>query len=318
MEYAYQATSEVGALPLLGSLIRALGKGWKVCVIVDQPTVAQYIAFQKYVRDKKQLQITTLQNIPSDFHDVSLVIVHGADSKTLTQIRTQARTTKTHCMVVVDVPDDSYDLISHFAETPLHARGIWAITGTGKGKTTSALGIGAQALLDGKKVAVVQWFKERKQSGTLTWAINEHEFPDLLLEPERFTFHPTGLGFFGSPTMDRVKGEQAYQAHRAKAYEGLQLAKKILTQGHYQTLILDELVDTVSDIVGNIPYPLIDLKDVQQLLALAAESSQTQVVVTGRRVTQHWHSYVQNSLVVTEVKHPWSAKHLGAISGLDY
>ena len=49
---------------------------------------------------------------------------------------------------------------------------VYVFTGNGKGKTSAALGVGVRAALSGMKVAIVQWYKEKR------WPIAEHKIGD--------------------------------------------------------------------------------------------------------------------------------------------
>jgi ATP:corrinoid adenosyltransferase len=162
----------------------------------------------------------------------------------------------------------------------------------------------------------VQWFKE-KSSGHLTWSINEHLASKYLLEPSRLSFHPTGLGFFGSPALDRVKGEEAFLKHRQNALEGVKLASQLLREGEIGALVLDEFVDTLNAISGNLPQDLLRQEEVQALLRDAV-ASRVPVAVSGRRVTPEWRDFIQTQVEIENLRHPWTHEKRGAVSGLDF
>lgn len=310
LKYAYDAPEKFGEMVLLGSAVRALGKGWRVLVVSDKRLKKSFLNLQKKLKRPEFLEVVTVSNFEDVFQTgkFDLVVMEKAFSNI---------SPKSHVMVVdQSAVSEKYDLISKFRIQNLHEKGVTAVTGNGKGKTTTALGYAVSALVQNEKVAVIQWFKERK-SGDLTWAINEHNFPDLLKDPSQFEFFPTGLGFYGSPQMDRVKGDHAYQQHREKAYAGLKLAKEFISERKYSYIVLDEFIDTVKEIAGNIEYPLIDLKDIQEFLEWAARQS-VKIIVTGRKVTKDWEKYISDSIEITEVKHPWSTRSSGALSGLDF
>ncbi len=321
LEYLYQSTDPSGLYALLGSLVRAVGKeGWRVGVVASAATYPTFVALQALLNTSDRLVIkpTSEATFFSAAPPFDLVLIDAMHETATVKSLRDSLIGQSHVMVAGNDPQsDDYDLITGFTQQQLHPQGVIAFTGTGKGKTSSALGLAAQAITQGQRVAIIQWFKERK-SGKLTWAINEHEFPAQLRDPDLIEFYPTGMGFYGSPDLDRVQGEQAYQQHRAKAWEGVDLAYAKLASGEYAVIVLDELVDTVAEIAQNIEYPLIDLADVQQLLATAQNQSKTRVVVTGRRVSDHWAAYVRESHVLTELRHPWSSKGKGAVSGLDF
>jgi cob(I)alamin adenosyltransferase len=309
LEYLYQIPEMYMFAPLLGSVVRALGKGWRVGIDIQGGSIQLFEQLKKILIEPERLQIN------SDDRNVQLLLIGGVKPAIINKKRDSiASLGKHHVMVAGQEVDEKYDLISKFDIEFSGQKGVTAITGTGKGKTTTAIGLATEQLIKGKKVAIIQWFKERK-SGAMTWAINEHFFPDMLQQSEGMRFEPMGLGFFGSPTMDRV-GE--YQAHREKAYQGLELARQLIHSGEYGLVVLDEFVDTVPEISANIEVPLIDLKDIQALLAESNTQNNTQIVVTGRKITEAWRQYIGTSMTIHEVRHPWSTKKAGAISGLDF
>lgn len=300
LRYAYNVPSELELYPLLGSAVRALGKKqWNIAVFGSEH---QRKIFQT-LRDK--LKTSVLLQVPGDLdssQSIDLVL-------SFSPIRVL-----THSMVIDRLPVlEQYDLISAFTLDQLRRKGVVALTGTGKGKTTTAIGIATESFLKGGRVAVIQWFKEKK-SGDLTWAINEHAFPNQLKLPDQFQFFPTGAGFVGSPNMDRVAEETE---HRAKAESGFHLAKKLILSGEYSTIVLDEFLDTLPEVMNSLPYRLLDLAQVQELLHLAQDTS-SQIVVTGRQVIPELAQLIKTSITITEVKHPWSSRGAGAVSGLDF
>lgn len=123
-----------------------------------------------------------------------------------------------------------------------------------------------------------------------------------------------GAGFVGSPNMDRVKEEEE---HQKKARIGLELARTIIAGGKYATVVLDEFVDTLPEVMTSLPYELLQVSDIQNILKLA-EESQTQVIITGRQMTHSWEKFVKESIVISQVKHPYATRGTAAISGLDF
>jgi cob(I)alamin adenosyltransferase len=310
LRYAFDAPVEIGKYTLMGSALRALGKGWRILVIGDENLHEELSVLKAKLKHPDSLEIATED-------DAEKLLARTKFDLVLMERPYEKVSTISHVMVLDQSPTTKrYDLVSSYHIKPFRSQGVISITGTGKGKTTTALGYAMKALLQDEKVAIVQWFKERK-TGDLTWAINEHQFPQMLTDSSLLEFFPTGLGFFGSPNMDRVKGEQAYQLHRAKAYEGLDVAREQISVDRCHCLVLDELIDTVKEISQNIQYPLIDLGDLTAFLDWVNQQRIT-VIVTGRRVTPDWQQYISTSIEITEIKHPWSTARLGAVSGLDF
>ncbi|GEM_PF-7071949 len=320
--YLYETTTDIVPYVLLGTAVRALGKGWNATALVA-PRIAHLELFRDFGRlllDQRQLAMKE----PYDLADISkkyqIALIDSSAGGLEGSYARERIKQPAHVIVAgEDIHSSDYDLVSHFLKDKLHRGGVTALTGTGKGKSTAAYGLAAAAVARGQKAAVVQWFKEPKGKRG-TWSINEHYFPEKLREPERFSFHPMGAGFYGSPNLDRVKGdaESAYQAHSAKARQGLRLAKKLLASREYAVLVLDEFVDTLQAVSGTIPRSLLEVSAVQELLAAARNIPETQVVVTGRSVTPEWEAFVGTSYVTWQSKHPLSHQGKSGVSGLDF
>lgn len=323
LRYAYQVSSEFGIYPLLGSVVRALGQErWRVAVVSWEKKSPDFLSFQKLLKDPQRLAVLTWNEFQKSDDNTSydLVLFTGEKSKFQQHLSDDELSARSHLMYIEKNPQiDEFDLISAFDIQELHSEGVIAVTGTaqggGKGKTTTALGLAAEHFLKGEKVAIVQWFKEKK-AGHLTWSISEHRFPDQLLHPERFSFYATGAGFVGSPNLDRVNEEAA---HKQKAREGVELATQLIQSGEYSIVVLDEFVDTLLEVMSYLPYRLLEVGEVQALLKVAI-NSKTKVVVTGRQVTPEWETYIKTAITISEVKHPFktSGGKQKAVPGLDY
>ncbi len=320
LEYAYVGDPQVTQEALFGSAIRALGKAWKVGVVSSAPLWTQ---LQQQLLDPTSLVLLShTEDVPAD---LQLLLLDDLETDLQHSMRLHPGIRgKSHIMLTEtdqtedQVQDDmELDLISVFRSThvfPEPEGQIYAITGNGKGKTTSALGK-AISLAHGGNVAVVQWFKE-KASGRLTWAINEHEFPSKLKQADAWQFFPTGAGFFGSPALDRVSGEEAAKIHRQKALEGLEKASELL-KSDISVLVLDELLDTLQAVMPSLPSELLSFSEVVDLLC-AAQKANIPVVITGRSVPESLRERLVASTTITSLRHPWADQKRGAVSGLDY
>ena len=206
------------ALPLiLGTSIRAIGKEWNTTIFAPENQQKSLFDLRDALSIPTLLTILGVEDLDQISQHSNLVVSAYTNPEDSRKIRYAKNILgKNHVITLDNNPEVlEYDLISKFNVTHLHSQGVVAITGNGKGKTTTALGFATKAYLEGGNVAIIQWFKEKK-SGNLTWAINEHNFPTQLKNPERYNFYPTGAGFVGSPNMDRVKEKQKHQ-DRAKS-----------------------------------------------------------------------------------------------------
>src|ERR1700730_2908565 len=106
---------------------------------------------------------------------------------------------------------------------------VMVVTGTGKGKTTSALGLAFRALGNGFKVFMVQYIKGK-------WKTGEKKLADLLRTHEHLgldiEIRPRGDGFTWN-TQDR---NQDITTTR----EIWEVSKEAIASGKYDLVILDE------------------------------------------------------------------------------
>ena len=154
-------------------------------------------------------------------------------------------------------------------------------TGTGKGKTTAALGMVVRAIGHGRKVGVVQFVKGAMTTG-------EKAVFDAF--PDNVEFKPMGEGFTWD-TQDRARDI-------AVAREAWDEVKRMIADPSYDMVLADEL-----NIVLRYDYlPLGEVLDV-----LAGRAEMKHVIVTGRNAPE---ALIEAADLVTEmtlVKHPYRA-----------
>jgi cob(I)alamin adenosyltransferase len=126
-------------------------------------------------------------------------------------------------------------------------------TGTGKGKTTAALGMALRAAGHGMPVLVVQFVKGQRPSGELRAV---RHLPDVRIE--RY-----GLGF--------VRELPETEGHREAARRGLERVAQAVTSGDYGLVVLDEVCYAVD-------AGLVGAREVVECVRAA----RCHVVVTGR------------------------------------
>jgi cob(I)alamin adenosyltransferase len=167
---------------------------------------------------------------------------------------------------------------------------IHVYTGSGKGKTTAALGLGLRAVGAGLKVHMIQFMKGRRY--------NELNSIEKLTN---FTYSQFGRDEF-------VSKEKPAQIDIDFAQKGLSYAKDVIKNEKYDMIILDEINVAID-------YNLIKLKDVLKLIKEKPEK--LELVLTGRNANPE---IVKNADVVTEmleIKHPYQ-QGITARHGIDF
>jgi cob(I)alamin adenosyltransferase len=152
-------------------------------------------------------------------------------------------------------------------------------TGTGKGKTTAALGMICRSLGHGYKVALIQFIK-----GAMATA--EKVVFDLF--PEQMEMRPMGEGFTWN-TQDRERDIATARA----AWEA---AKARILDPDWKLVVLDEL-----NIV--LRYDYLPVAEVIEVLKQKPED--THVVITGRNAPQDLIDFADLVTEMTMVKHPF-------------
>ena len=165
-------------------------------------------------------------------------------------------------------------------------------TGTGKGKTTAALGMVMRSLGHGYNVAIIQFIKgawEPAEKAVLG------RFSDQLV------FHAMGEGFTWD-TQDRDRDIE-------KANEAWQKALEYISAGEHRLVLLDEV---------NVALKLGYLSPEQILSGLEKKPEDTHVILTGRGAPD---SLTERADLVTEmkmVKHPFREQGVKAQPGIEF
>lgn len=200
-------------------------------------------------------------------------------------------------------------------ETPIIVEGeqrkeklglIHLITGNGKGKTTSSLGLAVRAIGTGYKVHMIQFLKSGgtgelyatkhlpnftiEQFGVDAWKERQKTQTSLLGKDStgHFVFQPDAL-------------------EREAARQGFLAAQAIIRSGEYDVVILDE-INCVLD-KGIIPL--------NELIELITNNGTTEILLTGRDAPQELYQYADYISIIDGVKHPWQ-KGIRARRGIEY
>lgn len=184
---------------------------------------------------------------------------------------------------------------------------VYIFTGDGKGKTSAALGTALRAVGHGKKVAMVQFYKERK------WGIGEHDVRVILSDPpaggeskDLFRIYPMGAGFY-FPPKDKDK-------HQKAAEKALKFAEKQIAASRSGTrndglflLVLDEALNALHDgLIRQI-----------SLIRLIGQRNTTHIILTGRNCPKELIDMADLVTEMKNIKHPFQ-KGQKAVIGLDY
>lgn len=185
---------------------------------------------------------------------------------------------------------------------------VIVITGEGKGKTTTALGLAVQTAVEGKKVRIVQFLKGGGYTGELESC---HYFGDNLY------IHQFG---YGCPIAVDIKaGRQVctkcglcFRENRnpERNYAGLalELAQELAIESSIDLLILDEISHAIR-------RGLIAEEKVVQLIL--DRSPAMSVVLTGRNMPETLVALADSATFCHAIKHPMKAG-IDARRGIEY
>jgi len=171
---------------------------------------------------------------------------------------------------------------------------IVVITGHGKGKTTSALGIALRASGYDMKVCIIEFLKGNMYSGEIDGIKRLSPNVELYL---------TGKGFYG------IRGDTfTHKDHRESAQKGLKLAKKKMLSGEFDILILDEINNAVS----------LKLVDLSQILELIKNKPPfLHIIMTGRDAHPEVIKRAHTVTEMKEIKHSLGER-IEPQKGIDY
>ncbi len=175
---------------------------------------------------------------------------------------------------------------------PRLERGLVQVyTGNGKGKTTASLGLALRAIGHGYKVFMLQFMKGSDYGELLT---AEKFLPNLIIVQ-------SGLETFvdrNNPSPEDIR----------IAVQGLETAKKVVREGNYDLVILDE-INVALD------YKLIPLDDVIEMIR--SKPDHVELILTGRSAPEEILKAADLITEMTLVNHPFY-KGVDARQGIEY
>lgn len=151
-------------------------------------------------------------------------------------------------------------------------------TGNGKGKTTAALGQALRAAGHGKKIAIIQFIKEKTDTGEALALAGLNNLIEL---------HVTGSGFSWA--------QRDQNAFKEVALAGWRLAQEKIASNQYDLIILDELTYLIH-------FELLPESEV--LAAIAAKPPHLHLLITGRHATPGLIAAADLVTEMREIKHP--------------
>ena len=167
---------------------------------------------------------------------------------------------------------------------------IHVYTGNGKGKTTSAIGLGIRASGAGYKVHMLQFMKGRKYSELIT-----------IDNVKNFSYSQHGRDEF-------VNKKNPEQIDIDLAKEGFEHAKKLVKSEKYDMIILDEINVAVD-------YNLLKLNDLLDLIEYKPKG--LELVLTGRYADKEFIKIADYVTEMLEIKHPYQ-QGIEARKGCDF
>ncbi|MEF8879245.1 MAG: cob(I)yrinic acid a,c-diamide adenosyltransferase [Candidatus Thermoplasmatota archaeon] len=171
----------------------------------------------------------------------------------------------------------------------MSSRYIQVYTGSGKGKTTAALGLAMRVVGGGKKVCMIQFMKGQKSG--------EIETIDKIPDFEVYQFGRKEFVDKNKPsTIDIQLAEQ-----------GLKKAEEVINSGRYDLVILDEIIVAIN-------FQLLKLDKVMNVIK---SGKNIDIVLTGRDTPEEIIDVADLVTEMKEIKHPYKEDKKSR-RGIDY
>ena len=171
---------------------------------------------------------------------------------------------------------------------------VVVLTGYGKGKTSSALGMVVRACGHGMKVCMMQFMKGDIFTGE--WEAVKKMDCDVEIVP-------TGMGFCGI-----LGNPYSHAQHREAAQKAVSLAKERIISGEYGLIVLDEINNAVH-------MKLVDLDQVLDLIR--SKPPLLHLVLTGRDAAAEIVELADTVSEVREIAHAYR-KGIEPQPGVDF
>jgi cob(I)alamin adenosyltransferase len=186
---------------------------------------------------------------------------------------------------------------------------VHVMTGDGKGKTTSSLGLAMRAVGTGYNVYIIQFLKS---GGTGELYAAKH-LPNLTIEQygvdawKEKQQEQASLQEFADKDLTGRFVFQPDSVERDAALAGFEHAKTIVGKGEHDLLILDEINCVVDK--GLVP--------IKEVISLIRNNNKTEIYMTGRDAPKELMEHVDYFCEIKVHKHPWE-KGIRARKGIEY
>jgi len=170
---------------------------------------------------------------------------------------------------------------------------IHIYTGTGKGKTTAAIGLAIRAVGHGFKVAYIYFHKDPKR-----WGYGEHKILKKI-GVDVFGFARKHPHFYKKLNPGKVRRE---------CLKGLRFIESLYAQNKYDMMILDEIIISLRD-------GFLNKEEVMNIMKMKPRG--LELVLTGRGANEEVIRYADLVSKIAKTKHPYD-KGMRRRIGIEY
>ena len=160
---------------------------------------------------------------------------------------------------------------------------ITIYAGEGRGKSSAALGCALTAASEGKRAVVIQFLKKRTMADSAFYKRLEPEIKFFRFEKSEDEY-------------DR-RSDENKQADAENIRNGLAFARKVLSTGQCDLLILDEVLGVLNN----------HIISVEELRGILEDHADTDVILTGKRLDPEICTFADEILDISRVRF----KHFG-------